>query len=1822
MEDEIELNLPGPSLETLISELNHSIEDKLKDFNPTEISNIYSSIPRIKSTVEYSEEREIFLKQFNSPGKIPKLSIYSEELLESSSKKIDLPNETSNDLKLFFQNEIKRVTNINDIVMSRLSNSDIVYENSLQYSLFSKSIADRLFQCQESLLRLSSTTMTTFNYKDVDVELKTHYSMRLKKAYIESFKNYVINIPISFRQQILPKILKSITDLMTKDTTMPTVPLYHSTEQQVDEELKKISQIFSITVDVDASDGQEYLYHADRKFNEYWKKLEIKYPTIESKVNLENIKPTFESLVCNAVVQQVTLDVNVSFILESLISFREDEVLSKVRENVRFHNNNNIPEHKLLSWIELRYVYMKFLLLAIQSIMNFFIMILSREDYVVRQNSIFPQIIEIYKPGRKEPFHFSQTQTMYVKVRDSLVKAASYYIQKVEQSGIEPTPDVDREALVLKLLEYEFRYLTAKRSLVQSLLEAYSHSKSEILYSVISSVINSTEQITLQLYHSFETPFLVTIEAMEKRAKLMRYLINTQILHERQVGSRLMQHIPIFDRPSTIPDAKLCIRPYVESSAINIFEVYDTLSEVHDILHLLRTVAKEFCETLEIKSTRFLEVVETTLMDFVDDSFSKIDIAFPYDKFAKGFSLVFSDTAGSLFSSPYIDDPFSVDLLMEQMNEARKMRFYISYRKFLHLAWILQDELVRTSHLQKAYLQTCDWLEIGERVLVFPPFKATINDDAAEVQTGVGSEKTVELAISEFETVSLDFSSQVDVKDIIASQNFDLLKRIVRFQRLQNSLLEVAVRYNSVIIDSDTIIRFFEIDDSKEEIFLTVSEDVENQISESQISESQAKKFAKQLIASQMFYSSLALYRDNQSANSSKQHFVCDISSLKAKTRTDLQDQSKTRDYNTEDLEELYRSEMVDLFAPYMYRFELSVITKLERHMLMRNSFVDTFVLGPVQNHELVNESGRFENFFYVPSWVECLCMMQTSPSAKSALVLKSVLECINYRLLLFEITRFECSLEQNKEEIFSTLNSFAFQMETAVFQKLSAELDGIPNIKEPEVLSRFLSEKYTFFFYRMELMFLYTIDHFYACHRSDSNTGNLILVGSTDRRFDASVKDLWTRIHADSLKYHGILYGERYAPQWMGLFLHSISDSDRVEFKNSLDNVDSVLEERIQETKRENVFFEDSQLLPTSIDFLSSFITQLHLKYVYFLLINNTNYKEINHETSITKMSSMAFTSGINLWNSSIIKNAMRSVAPKDESTLKYVQISKYGHMQAVFDIVRNEIDSAILATQINELQSLTENVDHALQRTLENNINRMRPTYDTNLVPDKFSGSAVINPFDADSQQNEELCYSIARLVNTVFHALDSTTLERRDHDNTYSTLYDADAFEKNLLEVSHKLQTFSDDSKKTANKTWTRYMTGACDKFKSNMEYNAMSDEIERLMRCRFNCQVENGSVILYGKQYLTTNQLRDELEQLRLSMIHSETLISNEIKEEMEQLVGDLNGQIVERKKKFAVVKSNMLNNVTDKIKQATTLQMEVDPSFNFDPSSIDKKDLIVQRKDEISEMKRTIVKMRMIRCLSNISVSRIFTKKITVAENNRKQANTTFWSSKFIYDTTEDTVGKLLREAQSRFASLDAEMEQLRLLVENEKMSNIQLIHWKTKNKRRIDELMEQISKFGDNFDVDVGDLIGKIEASSQELAELCGETDEVERQIEQYIRKPMNELTKMKQEMKHTRIQQGEAISKELAASRDIDEEAIRRNEHISALIADNKRLQAENEFLKEQIEKQMNEKAARATDQIHFMETASQTKSSLSKAFARHNIVKPLIKTRSISRV
>ena len=1806
------MELTEAGMELLVKKLNGVIETELSKLSPLEISASANKIPNSKTMLDYRAERDDFLLKFNDPEPIPAVKSFTEEILAKSTKDIEIPQDSRETLKTFFTKEISRVNMLKQIVETRCANVPTIVKTHDAYVLFLDSISKYIFRCEEGLSRLQNTEKSPLTTHDLQLELEATFCSRNRKSFYKNLIQTMMNFPLTSRNQIYAKTFEAVQKYYEKDYKRTVVPMYPTTEADLDKILVHYAKCFEMDENVNSSDGQGFLYNADIKFKEFFKKLDImQWPVKDVEIKPHYVEPDMNILTQKALLSDVALDIHLENIFKQL-DYNEADA-EKLCNN--FVNNYNIdvgnmnhlqvvmrtlvPTHKISAFMKLRFTRTKYLFHSVLSMINYFEYIkyfmqnTKNPQYRLSNASKFPHILEIKEISTDTPVLFKSAIEKFEEMKSFLIRLCSHFTETVEAKQIEEskTEIINRWEIIERVLDLNLRYFVAKRSLMQVFLEVYFHTFNDKIVHIIYELIEEAPNLNIRTYHNPIAPYELAISLIEKKSKILRFLVNTQIMQERIIGTRLGDSIPLFDRPYLIPESGDQIKPFNESVPHTVFEVYMSLQKIEKFYKVVPKLALDFTEKVGIRHNKYASYMELAIWSQFDDVLHNIKkkVVFPYDQNLFEFNFPLSKPVDSLFNSLFVNKLDYGNSLITNMSESRKLRFMASMRRFFLYSWHLQDAIVRTDILQTAYYEQCRVLGIEESSVLMSPFMQVSNEEVIDLEAPTET-KIIDFALSEFENVSIDFTDDSFIKDIIFAADFEILSRLITFQQLQNTILEIAIRYNSFVLDSSFVVNHFGLG-SDADVFLTGAETDENR----------SDHMIKQIISMNMFYASTSLYRDNVMAKSLPPNYgTISIHHIKGKSRTILSAHAKQKEMQTSELFDLYRTEMLDSFAPFAYRIEIAKICNLERQALQLNSFIDTYILGPDPKIELVDNNGHFSKFMFLPTWVEVFKMLQEAPHARQSMILRSLLQYILARFRIFSLVKVEASLTQRSTQVFQSLYEEKFQLETPFFQRLQSKLLSLPDSQEVEICAKYMAEFERYFFLRFEFGVLQALEHFYVASGVDRPG-----VKVADALFGEKMKSLWLQMHENPIIIPGVNDSLKYIPQWEREYVYACVEADRDDLATRLKMVDKYVTDSLN--------IDDSfQNIPASMDFISLSITQTHMKFAYFLIINGVKLSDLTTRESIRLMTFDIYSKGLPEWDKSIVQKAVEHLAPKDESMSRLIRtIPETKTAQAIFDVVRNTIDTMMMSNQIENIHKQIDELTNMKHPTdLPGKEKIEIPKYDFEEDPKSI-----------DEHFETEFKYIIAKLVEMNAKVAEESIIETSNGVRAFnSSLY-----EEKSATLSYLMHELTEKSLGSITSTWNRYITQDVATILANEKDDDKVDTVGELASKRFNLQTEATIGTKFHDKFIQLNILRNSVLSMKQKFVEEEHNIEKESRKEFITLIDDLKQQLFVRKNMFNGIKRDVYNEVFKKINEAkinaTSINLKGDPNVDTDEAmkraEIEHQNILKRIEHQNDQMRKKIIMMKVMKRLDEVAVSRTENKKIAQAEIERKEANAKLYQDKLEAQEREEKLETDLYNVHQKLCETELTIQKLKQMLENEKMSNIQLVHWKAKNMKVVEELNRQIKQFTDQSEIDIDALTERLEEAQAELEQLRKETDALEIEANKTVRKTISQIGQIRESKARSKSSMSITLRNTVQRP-DIDFDLV-----AQRLSEDNIALKQENDYLRKQIAELEKNKKNRSPSTIQAMEevTKPRVHSRMRSTMKKTPIIKPTVILKSMPR-
>jgi hypothetical protein len=342
----------------------------------------------------------------------------------------------------------------------------------------------------------------------------------------------------------------------------------------------------------------------------------------------------------------------------------------------------------------------------------------------------------------------------------------------------------------------------------------------------------------------------------------------------------------------------------------------------------------------------------------------------------------------------------------------------------------------------------------------------------------------------------------------------------------------------------------------------------------------------------------------------------------------------------------------------------------------------------------------------------------------------------------------------------------------------------------------------------------------------------------------------------------------------------------------------------------------------------------------------------------------------------------------------------------------------------------------------------------------------------------------------------------------------------------------------------------------------------------------------------------------------------------IRAEFDQLVSDLKKEVSNRKAEFRGIRRTVFERVKKKLDAAKKVELVVDPTRKLTQRDTGEGKFEATRAE--NEVQRdNIRKLRILRCMDCRACTRAFNKRLTAVQLDRRQAFSVFWNNALMSEEYEASVVKDFEELCAKLNETELETERVRQQLENEKASNIQLVHWKAMNTKRTEELKKKIDAVKHVGDVNVSELLESLEQGHMELDQLRGEEGTFTEEKMRVIDGPLREVESLKSKVQKARVEKVRLMESLRTMERSV-EEAKRPMTAVSP-DGENARLKRVNVRLKQRIKDLSDAKNRRSADIKSFMENTVQVQGNFGTRSSLRTpgvLIKPLFATRPISRL
>lgn len=222
--------------------------------------------------------------------------------------------------------------------------------------------------------------------------------------------------------------------------------------------------------------------------------------------------------------------------------------------------------------------------------------------------------------------------------------------------------------------------------------------------------------------------------------------------------------------------------------------------------------------------------------------------------------------------------------------------------------------------------------------------------------------------------------------------------------------------------------------------------------------------------------------------------------------------------------------------------------------------------------------------------------------------------------------------------------------------------------------------------------------------------------------------------------------------------------------------------------------------------------------------------------------------------------------------------------------------------------------------------------------------------------------------------------------------------------------------------------------------------------------------------------------------------------------------------------------------------------------------------------ELPDLKKTILKLRITRCLFRIAVSKNFKKKQSTLSREKKEASSLLWANKKIFEEDFRIMQENKDDRCNRLLHAELECENLKKEIEEQKKVTTKLAHWKELNLKQTDQILKQIEAYEKGPNIDVNKLLKKLDQKRAELDALYINEETFETEKYYKITQPLEEISRVRrfvQSEKYNYMKMQATMSQN---HENEHEEDSLDEDKINEIIDQNLRLKMDNKRLKDQI--------------------------------------------------
>ena len=1577
------------SLEELIRNMRKEIEDKLSVCSHSDIGNLNGVLDKIPRIEILDMERENMFKSLEKHPFLEK-NIYFYHEIEQDLENIQIPS-VNELLKTILQEEYDRSNYIISNCGKRLSENNVnSYINDFSHILHHYTHISHV--CRTALMKLDDKIMDCdsqdvflaikLQHKRFELEYPMRYYLRLLKSFVITKREDIFAIAFS----------KFRSDLTRTENTVVSIP---KTNEELYIELERLSQIHNIEFDIQKHDGYHFYYVCDKQFSDNIQK-ELVFPQGERIIN------NFDKFETKDIINHLfteSIGINSALLKQfnHYISNNREEITSSIIDSsYRISRDFQMNYEWVLCWLKLSFSYNREIIAKIINILN-------RIDFFHEK---FRENIDLSRLKYCTPIYSSMKEHILRILSKSLFKS---------------TDEPNIGFLFESILKLEIQYLHSKLFLVESFFEiSYHNNDSDISYHAIE-LINELPDLNFGPHKTFIPPFELEILKLKTMGKLIRTIMNVQIIHERQVQSLYEPLVlsNVIDDPIT-----------VSSCPVHPFEYFYSFKYISEIYSNANSIANDIAESLSINTMKYIgyfvyAIWEVFLSQFSISNIVPLSFLYPrsesnikHDSFLnnnqvfqwksieeKAARLVFSDSIGGL-----------TDLLL--LNRIR-------------------------NQIIEGYTFTNKYSE---------EYSSIVNN--SEI-------------FNIIEDIFISGSNMV-LNDL----NQDNLLVILAEQKLFNVSLYVTLRYNTMIKDYGYVKRICLISDDFNHI--TVKNEYEN------LEEKSDACLTK--------YTSLLIFSDWN-------RYKCQsISSLKYIN-----------------FESIYKNNenLKPAICKLAAKIELANLIIHEKSYFSHHTFIEGLIESADDQTCFIDSDGSLLSAFLLPSAFSCFFMDSDTKT------IQQLVQIVSIRFRLLKLSRIEYSLSFPRYTVFNQLYNDSFLCNIPYLSQISRELQK-SNPKSLNDILIFFEECQRIYYYRMLLSIVDATNESYT----DAFLNEIKSTSVGLRRFlnfsepvDTSLKVLWKSIFRfGEIDKYG-LSSRRYIPLWLDQVLFACGDGPRAMIVDHLRNVDDKISNALVSSRIKNIY-------QSPLPFLQSSVSLELFKCAFFLLNHNFDFLNIDSSNSFQLVQKMYFDIGNKALSKKFYEFSLNLIT---KGNSKYTKLNE---VEGMLSIVKESIILISKEQQRKRIEAFyLENIK-PVSSVLSSTSSILKPEcYSKRILLGKQKSIYIIDPNDIIRQFGQEMKYSFSRLMFFLSDELNKSVSSCNGF--MQYNLSDINRAFYKLSSVLYKLLSTNIDN---IFHTWVSIIKNNIIQICIDHDIEDLITLYERFISSKFQSEMDIGFASRSRLDILKSNELISNIKRAKTEQKDFEKKSELEFNTYYSLILKDLKNQIDNYQNKFPVIHDDFFDT---SLQILSSFLLNENKCWKPTPVVLSlSKDLSPNEKmaSLINKLLEDIQKYRVINVLSRVGTAAFYSKKIKRAEKDRKNANATLWIGKRAFDETVQVIETDLSLAYNQLTKAEVDTEHLRKDLETQLKLNSQLTHFQLMTQMKEADLKSQIRALKENSEVNIADLLNRIDAADNELFALREENGELENTIDHLVREPMNRVDHFRRRIAQIKVDNSDTI--------------------------------------------------------------------------------------------